>query len=160
MTLIAWTDELATQHPQMDATHREFIEHLDRLHAALAQPVDEMLAAYDAMLAHTVEHFAQEDRWMLDTGFTPENCHSNQHTQVLALLRDIRRQVVDDGRRELVAQLLPELAQWFEGHAQMADAGLAYHIGQVGYDTLTGTIRSPVAEASLSGCGSTACSDA
>jgi hemerythrin len=160
MTLIAWTDELATQHPQMDATHREFIEHLDHLHAAREAPADEMLAIYDAVLAHTVEHFAQEDRWMQATGFAPDNCHSLQHSQVLAVLRDVRRQVVEDGRRELVAQLLPELVQWFEGHAQMADAGLAYHIGHVGYDTCTGEIRSPVAQASQSGCGSKACSDA
>jgi hemerythrin-like metal-binding protein len=160
MTLIAWTDELATRHPQMDATHREFIEHLDRVHAASEAPLDEMVAAYDALLAHTVEHFAQEDRWMQATGFSPDNCHSMQHSQVLGVLRDVRRQVVEDGRREIVAQLLPELVQWFEGHAQMADAGLAHHIGEVGYDTATGQIRTPVAAASVSGCGTTACADA
>lgn len=159
MTLLAWTDDLVNHLPQMDQTHREFIDHLDRVDAARQGGLDELLAAFDAMLAHTVEHFEQEDRWMQDTGFAPENCHNLQHRQVLALLREIRRQVAEDGKRELVGQLLPELVQWFSNHAQAADAGLAFHISQVGYDTRTGAIREPVQAASMSGCGSTACSE-
>ena len=57
---IAWNDQLLNHHPEMDATHREFVDHLAQVQAALAGPQDALLARYDAMLEHTVEHFAQE----------------------------------------------------------------------------------------------------
>jgi hemerythrin-like metal-binding protein len=160
MTLLAWNDQLANHHPQMDTTHQEFVVLLNELQTALADGSPALMARYDALLEHTVEHFAQEDRWMAATGFTPENCHSNQHNQVLELLREVRRRVVDEGQDDLLPRLLPELAQWFEQHAQTVDAALVFHMGQVGYDAATGQIaRPPVAEAAISGCGSSACSD-
>ena len=94
---IAWNDQLLNHHPQMDATHREFVEHLQQVQAVLGQPDAVLLPRFDALLAHTVEHFAQEDRWMKDLGFTDGNCHSAQHTQVLAVLKEVRRQHVDEG---------------------------------------------------------------
>ena len=72
---IAWNDELLTRQPQMDATHREFVDHLVRVEATLGQPDAVLLPRYDALVAHTVEHFAQEDRWMAALGFAPQNCH-------------------------------------------------------------------------------------
>jgi hemerythrin len=158
MTLLAWTDDLATNHPQMDDTHREFVGLLERVHAAQDAPFDALLTAYDALLAHTVDHFAQEDRWMVATGFAPENCHSLQHKQVLGVLEEVRRRMVDDSaQRVLVGQLLPGLVQWFEQHAPAADHGLAMHLAEVGYDTVTGTLRAEVTAGAMSGCGSTAC---
>lgn len=166
MSLLTWSEELQVQHPRMDATHREFVEHVATLEATLhaaPTPADSktvdpaVLAAYDALLAHTVEHFAQEDRWMVATGFTPDNCHSNQHSQVLAVLRDVRRQATEDGKPELLGQLLPELVQWFTQHAQAADHGLAAHLNEIGFDVATGHLANPPAE-TISGCGSERCS--
>lgn len=159
MTLLAWNDQLANQHPQMDRTHQEFVVLLDALDVAQREGAPDVLARYDALVAHTVEHFAQEDRWMAATGFTPENCHSNQHRQVLDLLGEVRRRVVDEGQTELVPRLLPELAQWFEQHAQSMDAALVFHMAQVGYDAASGRIERPIQpEAAIAGCGSSSCS--
>ena len=160
MTLLAWNDQLANNHLQMDTTHQEFVVLLNDLQAALAAGAADLMARYDTLLAHTVAHFEQEDRWMAATGFAPENCHSNQHNQVLDLLREVRRRVVDEGQDDLLPRLLPELAQWFEQHAQTVDAALVFHMGQVGYDAASGDIaRPPLAEAAISGCGSSACSN-
>jgi hemerythrin-like metal-binding protein len=159
MTLLAWTDELANQHPQMDATHQEFVQLLNELEAARVAGDGDVIARYDALVEHTVEHFAQEDRWMAATGFTPENCHSNQHKQVLDLLREVRRRVVDEGQDELIPRLLPELATWFEQHAQSMDAALIFHMGEVGFDAASGQIERPIQpEVAISGCGSSTCS--
>lgn len=156
---IAWNDQLLNHHPQMDATHREFVEHLQQVQAVLGQPDAVLLPRFDALLAHTVEHFAQEDRWMKDLGFTDGNCHSAQHTQVLAVLKEVRRQHVDEGQADLIPRLLPELMAWFENHAQAADAGLAASMAEVGYDVASGVMTNPPRgeAAEQSGCGSTAC---
>ncbi len=72
MSTLAWTDDLALQHPQMDLTHQEFIELLAAADAVLAPGQEAaLLARFDTLVAHTIEHFGQEDRWMQASGFAP-----------------------------------------------------------------------------------------
>lgn len=147
-----WSDELATHHPEMDRTHREFIDHMTQVEAALTLELPELLARYDAMLAHTVEHFAREDEWMLGSGYAADNCHSLQHRQVLGALRDVRAIVeATPERRHIVGELLVELLRWFEHHARMADAGLAEHLAE--------QPQCPTPAGTLHGCGSDSCGD-
>lgn len=145
MSELAWNDDLLNGQPLMDATHREFVDHLMQIEAALGQPDEVLLPRYDALIEHTVEHFAQEDRWMEALGFAPGNCHSTQHTQVLGVLREVRRLHAEAGQKQHIGALLPELMQWFTGHAQAADAGLANYMLEVGYDTVTGEMLNPPA---------------
>lgn len=158
MPLLTWSDALAVQHAAMDTTHQEFVEHVQSVEAALGGPANVLLQRYDALIEHTVEHFGQEDRWMVATGFAPENCHTSQHRHVLAVLREVGRLVREEGRVDTVGELLPELARWFEHHAQVVDAGLAQHLAEVGFDTVTGRVERPP-QTTLNGCGSLACSD-
>ena len=171
MSLLTWSEELQVQHPRMDATHREFVELIGQVEsaalaadstdaAASAAALPALQARYDELLAHTVEHFAQEDRWMAATGFSADNCHSSQHSQVLAVLREVRRLAFEDQQPVLIGKLLPELVQWFEGHAQAADYGLAQHLKEIGFDTETGICQSSndAATGAISGCGAPSCS--
>lgn len=157
---LTWSDKLALQHPQLDQTHQEFVELLNELVALLAQDGADPLPLYTQLLAHTEEHFAMEERWMAATGFAPENCHSRQHAMVLEVMREV--QVRAHARQDLqpLRDLLPELLNWFPAHAEMMDAALIYHLGQVGYDTDSGTLaRPPAADAAaISTCGSQGCS--
>ena len=145
MPEIAWSDELLTDQPEMDATHREFVAHLALVQAALGQPEVELLARYDALVAHTVAHFAQEDRWMAALGFAADNCHTTQHTQVLAVLQDVRRQHVAHPGTDLIGRLLPELMHWFAQHAQAADAGLAGAMAEAAQEAALADEATPAA---------------
>jgi hypothetical protein len=76
MTALTWSEALALKQPRMDQTHREFIELLQELSAALNTGSTELDRPLARLLEHTEAHFAQEERWMADIGFAPENCHS------------------------------------------------------------------------------------
>ena len=157
MSTLVWSDALKLDNPRMDATHVEFVDLLTRLENA---PEDERLPRYRRLVAHTEEHFGQEDRWMRLTGFAPENCHQSQHRQVLQVLRAIERQLLDDQAAVDLRRLSGELAAWFEHHAQTMDAALAFHCAQVGFDTASETLRDPGAHAPaelITGCGSGSC---
>ena len=162
MPTLAWSDALALSHPEMDATHQEFVALLAATEAALTTSPQAALAPYEALVTHTVAHFGQEDRWMAATGFAPENCHSFQHGQVLALMQEVTRLAREQADFGPLSRVLPELAHWFESHAQSMDAALASHLQQIGFDPATGQIsRPPQAEAAaISGCGSSSCSPA
>ena len=75
-----WSPALFLGDARMDDTHEEFVTLLNQL---LATPPDQQLPLYRAFIDHTVEHFAQEERWMLATGFSADNCHADEHATIL-----------------------------------------------------------------------------
>ena len=148
---LIWSDALSLSMPVMDQTHVEFVDLL----AVVQQAEDtELVARWQALVEHTEEHFAQEDRWMLATGFAPGSCHLTQHAVVLKVLKeglDLGRQ----GQLQPIRQMAHELTIWFPHHAQTMDSGLSLHLKSVGYDPVTGLVAQPEAlpEQAISGCG-------
>lgn len=147
MTLLAWSDSLVLNQPQLDDTHREMVDLINGLDAALAAKADPM-PAFVALLEHTEAHFALEEGWMAATGFEPENCHSSQHKMVLNVLREVRRYALELNDLEPMHIIGKELAQWLPAHAEMMDAALVFHMSQVGYDPATGVTAVPQVQAS------------
>ena len=159
---LAWSDELALNNAEMDHTHVEFVELLATCREALDGPEPALLAHFQALVAHTEEHFGQEDRWMAATQFGPAHCHAFQHQAVLGVMRECAKRAAEphesDGSidYEPLRVAVSELAVWFPQHAQTMDAGLAYHLATVGFDPATGTMRHPpVADEATAGgsCG-------
>lgn len=124
MALIEWSEKFALGVERMDDTHREFVEQLNALHAASDE---EFVALLDRFIAHTVEHFEQEQRWMTEIDFPPAHCHAQEHDGVLKIMREVRT-MVTDGKREVGRVLTRELAPWFENHAATMDATLAFFL--------------------------------
>lgn len=125
-----WSDQLALKYEPMDATHREFVT----LCAALRDTgADDYLARLDKMIAHSIEHFEQENRWMDAFDFPPAGCHVREHNTVLGVLQDVRERVVA-GDAEPSARLAEELPQWFAHHVAGMDTMLAEFLQRIGYD--------------------------
>ncbi|MDZ7811922.1 MAG: hemerythrin domain-containing protein [Ideonella sp.] len=159
MPSLVWSDELALNHTQIDATHQEFVALLTAAEEAVARSVEEGLVAYEALVEHTVGHFGQEDRWMTKTGFAPENCHNGQHHQVLSLLKEVIVYAKDKGDYGPLTRVLPELGPWFANHAQTMDAILASHLDAVGFDFDTETMARPPQPATEPEPGVSHCGD-
>ncbi|WP_424894409.1 hemerythrin domain-containing protein [Tepidimonas sp. HKU79] len=151
-----WSDALATGDARMDETHEEFVTQLAALRAL---PHDQQLAPYRALVAHTREHFAREERWMVAVGFAPDNCHASHHRQILDTMRAVEEHYLQ-GDHEIIERMAAALAEWFPMHAQTMDAGLAQHMRAVGFDSRSETLADPsrVRPATMTGCGSVHCS--
>lgn len=121
--------ELQLGEPVTDAMHTEFM----RLLALTRDAADTTLvAALDAWIAHTQEHFAQEERWMEAMEFGPRHCHAGQHHNVLQVAVRVRAEVVDHGRFDLARGLIAELPDWFAHHVRTMDAMLIGHMLEIG----------------------------
>lgn len=155
MPALPWSDGLALGLSFMDDTHKEFVELLAR-----AEEADDAIlpALWEALVAHTADHFTREDEWMYSTGFSRDNCHSLQHRVVLQVLREgLARALAGD--LAPARMMIQELAVWFPQHAQTMDAALALHLRGIGYDPETGEVLEPrrlPAEA-IQGCGGATC---
>jgi hemerythrin-like metal-binding protein len=156
MPTLEWSDALQLELPQMDDTHKEFVDLLTRVQGAAD---DALLSHWQVLVDHTVEHFGQEDRWMRETGYASGNCHAVQHQVVLQVMREGATRAAA-GDLPLLRLIAGELAQWFPQHAQSMDAGLAMHLRSVGHDPASGRVERPEAlpAQAITGCGSASCS--
>lgn len=125
MPALTWSDALALQQAEIDDTHREFVELLAGVEAALGGDATQVATALDAFVQHTEAHFAQEERWLQEIGFGADHCHGKEHRQVLELVHEVQRRLLQQGDVAVVGALVPALAQWFPVHAQSMDWGLA-----------------------------------
>lgn len=155
-TGLEWVPSLQTGDDRMDETHEEFVTMLNQL---LATPHDQQLPLYREFVEHTAAHFAQEERWMLATGFTADNCHASHHATIMETLHAVIPHYQNDDP-EIITRLAEALVEWFPQHAASMDAGLALHLKDVGFDSRTETLADPdrVRPATMSGCGSVSCS--
>ncbi|MBA4256096.1 MAG: hypothetical protein C0445_09500 [Polaromonas sp.] len=153
---LTWGPHMVLGDARMDDTHEEF---LAMLNALLVTPPRDQLPLYRDMLVHTEAHFAQEERWMLATGFTPDNCHASHHATILDTMRAVEKHYLD-GDNDIIQRLAEALIEWLPQHAATMDAGLALHLKDVGFDSTTETLTDPsrVRPATMSGCGSVSCS--
>jgi len=106
---LVWSEALSLSMPAMDDTHREFV---DLLAAVQQSPDAQLVEAWQALLAHTEDHFGREDQWMLATGFAPGNCHATQHKVVLQVMHEGMAQG-QQGKLGPIRQIAHELALWF-----------------------------------------------
>lgn len=154
--MLDWTAELSVGDARMDDTHEEFVSMLNQL---LATPPNEQLPLYRSFIEHTVAHFAQEERWMLATGFAADNCHAGHHATILETMNAVLEQS-EKGDAGIIKRMALALVEWFPQHTASMDAGLAQHLKNVGFNSSTETLADPsaVRPATMSGCGSVSCS--
>ena len=136
-TPLTWSAELVLGDPRTDVTHQEFI---DLLNATADCDATQQLPRYQQLLEHTVEHFAQEERWMLACGVEPGFCHFSQHASVLEVMKEVERRALA-GETDLIGKMLEALVEWFPMHASSMDAGLVTFLKEKEFDTASETFR-------------------
>lgn len=156
MNRLEWSDALSLDLPEMDDTHREFV---DLLAAVQDVPDAQLTGAWRALIEHTESHFGQEDRWMRETRFASGNCHATQHFVVLKVMRE-GEDAARAGQPDVIRLMAHELDAWFPQHTQGMDAALALHLRRVGYDLATGIVSLPQAlpVEEIRGCAGASCS--
>jgi hemerythrin-like metal-binding protein len=137
VTTLEWSADLALGDARTDTTHEEFVE---LVNATSTADAGNKLAQYQALLHHTVEHFAQEERWMAACGIPSDFCHFGQHNSVLEVMREVERRALN-GEVAYIDSMLEALVEWFPQHAHSMDAGLVGYLADKGFDTATETFK-------------------
>ena len=119
---MAWDERHVLGVAAMDATHREFVEIVDRL---LTCPDAEMAGLLQVFITHAEAHFGLENTWMEETGFPPRDCHISEHKAVMESAVQVE-DLVRSGDFATGREFAAELANWFPGHADYLDAPLAH----------------------------------
>ncbi|MDY0050520.1 MAG: hemerythrin family protein [Halothiobacillaceae bacterium] len=123
-------------HATIDRTHAEFIELVKRTIEADGTAFP---ALFDALYAHTREHFAAEEALMVKNAAPATQEHCTEHGRILADMRRFNERILADMRRfnERIlagrpmmarAWLRDTLPDWFALHTTTLDSVLAAHL--------------------------------
>jgi hemerythrin len=119
---LTWNDGFVLGYAPMDEVHEEFVDLIGALGAA---DRDALPAALAELAEHAHAHFADEERWMTETGFPARECHAAEHAAVLASIEGVARRVAQ-GDHAAARRLAQALTDWFPAHADYLDAALAH----------------------------------
>ena len=106
---------------EIDNAHREFIAQVAALIAASDADFPPL---FQALVAHTREHFIAEGKLMRDAKYQGLGVHEGEHHRVLGELQQLNRSL-KRGRLPLVRAYVREgLPEWFDTHLTMMDGAL------------------------------------
>ncbi len=110
---------------EMDETHREFVDLVNRLGVA---PKAEFIPLFAELFSHTQRHFDHENRLMQASGFPAVREHTDEHQRILGELNRFSQKVATGSIMMGKAYVTQQLPQWFDLHAKTMDSALAAHI--------------------------------
>lgn len=129
--MLIWTKQFETGVPEIDAQHRQLIQHVNRLEALLVQTnfsraEADFLVGFVAFLEEYVEsHFGYEEQCMERWRCPAHQKNRLAHEQFRGLFRKFRERIGKEGMRmELITELNQTINTWIEGHILNVDTGL------------------------------------
>jgi hemerythrin-like metal-binding protein len=125
MTLLEWREDFRIGIDEVDHEHRELIDLINSLHAALggdraSERVEEVLGEIFASIS---AHFALEEKDMRARRYDALPEHKADHERLLDDLRDLMDEQAD-GAALNEERFSARLAEWFSGHFRTHDARL------------------------------------
>jgi hemerythrin len=128
--IIRWHTALAVGHPGIDEQHREMFRRAQALVDALTRrDRAEVARHFEFLGGYAIEHFGDEERLMLETGYPGHGVHRAEHQR---FIRDYRALSGLFERHGIVPALTVRastwLADWLERHIGGADQRLAGHL--------------------------------
>ena len=130
MSLITWKDEFSVGVAAIDLEHRELIELINGLDAAMEEFATQatVVETLGEIYARISAHFALEEKIMREAGYDGYATHKQDHELLLDALLDVIDRVDDAGRYDR-AGLSRSLDAWFSGHFRTHDARLHQRLG-------------------------------
>lgn len=111
--------------PQMDDTHSEFVDLVNRLADANRE---EFASLFKNLAEHTQSHFDSEQQMMEESHFPAIAEHISDHQRILGELARFGKRVAAGSTTMARAYVSEQLPNWFELHIQTMDSALAAHL--------------------------------
>ncbi len=106
---------------RLDDDHDEIRSLAQGLRSASAS---NRLAAFDALHAQVLAHFAMEDALMAPHDFSSKECHVDEHAAVRQSFEEVRV-AVEAGRGDIASRFANHFLSWLPDHADALDRQLA-----------------------------------
>ena len=130
MSLITWKDEFSLGVASVDLEHRELVELINGLDAAMQEHAAQttVVETLGEIYVRISAHFALEEKIMREAEYDGFAAHKQDHELLLDQLLDVIDSVDEAGRYDR-AGLSSDLDRWFSDHFRTHDARLHRELG-------------------------------
>ncbi|GBE44688.1 MAG TPA: bacteriohemerythrin [Rhizobiales bacterium] len=131
MVLIEWREEFNTGVSEVDHEHREIVDLINELHAAIGKDASRESAGrfLGEVFAKISAHFALEETVMRKHNYDEYADHKSDHEKLLDDLRDIMDDVEEGAGGDYETALAESVRDWFVNHFKTKDARLHKKLG-------------------------------
>lgn len=126
MTL-PWQESFKLGYAPMDATHREFVDLLNRVDTV---PSESFVDYFDTLVEHTKTHFEAEKKLMEESKFLSLREHADDHDRILAEMMQMQRFAARGMTKIARSYIKEKLPDWFTVHAASMDIALVKHLNK------------------------------
>jgi hemerythrin-like metal-binding protein len=123
---VVWKPFYSVNDPSLDAEHRQILELIDSLHAAINAGREDVAIQniLDRLLQYTIDHFAHEEQVMQDSRYPGLDSHKVLHER----MRQRTRMIHDHMDRVTGHYMLRFLNEWWIDHIQSVDKQYAPYL--------------------------------
>jgi hemerythrin len=125
-----WTPALALGNEEIDAQHDELFRRAAKLLEAMASGDRAGVAQlFELLGAYAADHFAAEERLMMESQFPGYNVHKAAHQRFIRDYQSLRRLHETSGAAAAVAiKARTWLVEWLQNHVGTTDQQLGRHL--------------------------------
>jgi hemerythrin len=119
-----WDESLSVGIEPIDKQHREWIERLNSVAAAIqaGQGPGRIAETLDFLVGYTQFHFETEQRYMTDHGYPELETHKSKHQELTDTLKDLDRDFEEEGATQALATAINTfLTNWLVRHIREVD---------------------------------------
>ena len=129
-TLVKWDDSYSLELPEIDAQHRTLLELINSLWQAIVTQTsaEHLLPHVEALDRYTLTHFAEEEQFMLASGYPRLEEHRAAHRSFEQRIAGEKAIVLDGGFVRL--DLVRFLNDWLINHILVVDKDYAQYVKQ------------------------------
>ncbi len=130
MTVAVWTPALALGHEEIDSQHQEMFRRAARLCDAMASGDGATVARlFDFLGTYVVDHFAAEERLMVENEFPGYNVHRAAHERFVRDYQSLRKLHEQSGASTAVTiKASTWLSEWLRSHIGSTDRLLGRYL--------------------------------
>ena len=123
MQSITWTKDLTVDVEVLDDDQKKVFAMIDELQEAIMAGHDRgtLEAVLDRLMAYTRFHFAREEEFFAQTGYSAAAAHKRQHDAMVKWVRNVQARFKDGSVAMLSLELRSFLQSWWITHIQGSD---------------------------------------
>jgi len=124
-----WNPEYYTGNKKVDEEHRQLFEIVNELHDAMKKGhgKDVLQQTLDKLIKYTIQHFTDEEIFMLSKGYPRYQEHKKIHQELTQKVKELRNKFIA-GNVNINIELLHFLNQWLAHHIKGEDFKLFKYI--------------------------------
>ena len=126
MVFVEWSEKLSVGMPEIDDQHKELINILNRLHAAMAEGKGKMVLkdTLADLADYTVTHFYTEERYMTRYRYPRLAEHKAEHEAFVAKVKQFQADF-DAGKATMSIDLMKFIKDWLVTHITGTDMAMS-----------------------------------